>query len=353
MQENYPRITLPRASFIFPCPLPPKQLEYLRMNILRKLPEWQIQTEQFCNHWLKRFFPGMRETVQRWCWMLIYGLAGLCALGATAGVLMLIGVATAGFYFGIQENYFPRVDAAELSSPARIGERVGFAATELRSDVRLPLPSGRTLPAIQLGGEVADHVQAGDIRLNIKGAHVFWLSPWDNERAEALRREDLTEEELDFIDHHRFIPACTKGDFWVEGELTAPNEVRVKLVDNDCPTYDIVKRNCLLFISIFAVCSLCVYAGIWGVWWSVRSLLRHQKCGRLRPGIGLCLSALLHGSSLILLAYALGFAVYEFFLAQYCADFVPYHFQPELQLSLCAVGILLLQMAWFRLRKNN
>ena len=322
------------------------------MSILRKLPEWQIQIEQVCNNTVKRFFPGMSESVLRWCWMLFYGLAGLCALGATAGVLLVIAATTAGCYFGIQDDYFPRVDAAALCTSAHVGKRVSFIATELSTTERLPLPSGRTLPAIKMGGNSASLVQAGDIRLAIKGAYVFWVTQWEDEREEALRREELTKEELNFINNHNFIPACTKGNFLVEGELTAPNEVRVKRVD-DYSSYDKTGKNFLLFGELFTFGSLCVYVGTWCVWWSMRSLLRHLKHGRHHPAVGLCLSALLHGSSLILLAYILGFAGYELFLAQHGTDFAPFHFQPELQLPLCVTAILLLQITWFRLRKNN
>ena len=87
---------------------------------------------------------------------------------------------------------------------------------------------------------------------------------------------------------------------------------------------------------------------------SRRSYLHHASWGTYRAPMRMRTSFLLQGGSLLLLSYAIGIAQYEYtFSHAHAEEFVPCNFRPELQLSLCAVGIILLQTLRYLPHKHH
>lgn len=330
------------------------------MSIFQKLSELQIKLEKGCNGVVQRVFPSMREGTLRWVWMVLYGLLCLGSLGALILTLMGIGGLTAIGCIHVQENYFPGVSTESLHTSQHVGQRVSFIVSELSSNECFPLSNGLRIPAIRLGSEVASQIQAGDIRLRCKeGVIVSCLSAEESSSRleQLLRQQGLEGEELSNVvqeNYFSFLPSHISGKMLVMGQLLAPGDVLVKRVENDVDDFRIVgwfSEDLWGFGGFFLFVSLCALVGTWGVFWSARSVIRHHKRGEYRPTVGLCMTALLHGGSLIVAAFMLGYAVYELFLTEMVSDFAPLNFLPELQIAVSVTVILLFQMCWFRLRE--
>lgn len=340
------------------------------MIILRKLFAWQIKLEQGCNSLLQHLVPGMDAGMLRWVWMLLYGVVFLGCLGATACVLIFMGWMTALTYLDVQDNYYPRVSREALHSPEYVGRRVRFVIPELHTEERLMLSNGRSISAMRLGPRFASQLYSGDIRLTVEdGRSICFFMPHEEMCAELesmLRREGLVGENIaelesmlcrmssQGVEHNPvlcdYLPAHLCCEIRVKGQLRAPGEVLVKSLNSGLYMH--------FFGSVIQLigagfCVLCSLMGTWGILWSARSGFRHQRRGGYEPPVGLCASTLLHGGSLLVLAYILGYAGYELFLAEKASSFAPYHFHPELQYMLSVVGILLLQMIYFRLRSTR
>lgn len=327
------------------------------MSIFQKLSELQIKLEKGCNGVAQRVFPSVGTGTLRWGWMVLYGLLCLGCLGALAATLTGVSGLTAIACIDVQENYFPEVSTEALHTPKHAGQRVSFVVSELSTNERLPLSKGLSIPAMRLDSGVASQIQAGDIRLRCKEGTVFsGLSAKDSysRLEQLLRQQGLEGEELSSVsqeNYYAFLPSHISGEMLVKGQLLVPGEVLVKRVEGDVNDFrGWFSEQFWALGGFFLFVSLCAIVGTWGVFWSARSLIRHHKRGEYRPTVGLCVTALLHGGSLIAAAFMLGYAVYELFLKKMVSDFAPLNFLPELQIAVSVTVILLLQMSWFRLR---
>lgn len=289
--------------------------------------------------------------------MVLYGVLCLGCLGSLAATLTGVPGLTAIACMHVQEAYFPEVSTEALHTSKHVGQRVSFVVSELSTNERLPLSNGLSIPAIRLESGVASQIQTGDIRLRCKEETIFnCLSAEDsNSRLEQLlRQQGLEGEELSNVfreNYYAFLPTHISGEMLVNGQLLAPGEVLVKRVEGDVNDFrGWFSEQFWILGGFFLFVSLCAIVGPWGVFWSARSLILHHKRGEYRPTVGLCVTALLHGSSLIAAAYMLGYAGFELFLKKTVSDFAPLNLLPEQQMAVSITVILLFQMSWFRLR---
>ena len=334
------------------------------MKPTQKLYTLQLNFEERITGFIQNWFPDIPAEVIRYCWLGFYAVFGLCWLGGALLSVSAMALLTIGGHWELQ-RYFPEVPTHELTNPARIGQRVCFDISELHSSENLPAHNGKySIPAIEYASRTAQHLTSGDIRLDLShnNAFAYLYSKDDEEAAEwsqqlrhSLQSLGLTE---DVIKHQihlyeiTYTPPHISGSFQVQGQLIRPNEVlvhRLELAPNRHEEEYISTTEIIaIIISILISIAFLILIGIWGWIWCLRSFLRILKNGAYQAPSSLLITALLQGSSLIVLSYLAGHILYQIF--PHDTPLAPYHLYTSLQLILGGALILGLQLCSYRLR---